>query len=73
MRLTKYIPAIAAVVLPLISMSVSAAPVAEYSFNGNLNSNVGPAPSLVATDPLGVNGFVTDTFSFHPRLVWTVF
>jgi hypothetical protein len=34
---------------------------ATYTFNGNLNAQQGGAPALVATDPLGMNAFTTDT------------
>jgi Concanavalin A-like lectin/glucanases superfamily len=43
---------------------------ATYTFNGNLNAQQGGAPSLTATDPLGTNGFVTDTVFGHQRTVY---
>ncbi len=46
------------------------APVAQYDFNGSLSSSVAGAPALVAVDPLGESGFVTDTVGGTPRTVY---
>ena len=45
-------------------------PVAQYDFNSSLSSSVAGAPALVAVDPLGESGFVTDTVSGTPRTVY---
>ena len=42
----------------------------QYLFNGNLSSSVGGAPSLTSVDPLGQNGFVTDTVDGQTRQVF---
>jgi len=63
----------AAGVLALMSASpVQALPslAAEYLFNNTLNSSVGGAPALVATDPLGTSGFGTDTVFGNSRTVY---
>lgn len=51
--------------------ALAAAPVAVYQFNSTLSSSVGGAPSLVAVDPLGRGGFVTDTVNGGAATVYT--
>ena len=45
-------------------------PVAQYDFDGSLASSVAGAPALVAVDPLGESGFVTDTVNGSSRTVY---
>ncbi len=45
-------------------------PVAQYDFNGTLNSSVAGAPALGAVDPLGQSGFVTDTVNGATKTVY---
>lgn len=51
--------------------ALAADPVAVYQFNNTLASSVGSAPSLVAVDPLGRGGFVTDTVNASAATVYT--
>lgn len=44
--------------------------VAQYDFNNNLNSSVGGAPALVATDPTNVASFSTDTVNGNSQTVY---
>lgn len=47
------------------------APVAVYTFQNSLASSVAGAPALVAVDPLGQSGFVTDTVDGTPTTVYS--
>ena len=60
---------IAATLLCAVAQATPA-PVAQYDFNGTLASSVAGAPALVAVDPLGESGFVTDTVSGSSRTVY---
>ncbi|HEX7569938.1 MAG TPA: hypothetical protein VF492_05500, partial [Verrucomicrobiae bacterium] len=44
---------------------------AEYRFNGNLASSVPGSPALVPVDPLGMNGFNSDTVNGYAQTVYT--
>ena len=46
-------------------------PVAQYEFNNTLASSAVGAPALIATDPLGLSGFVVDTVFGNSKPVWT--
>ncbi len=48
----------------------SQTPVATWNFNGNLNATQPGAPALTPIDPLGQNGFETDTVFGVPRTVY---
>jgi len=45
--------------------------VATYQFNNTLSAQQGGVPALVATDPLGLNGFGTDTVFGNSRTVYS--
>lgn len=47
-----------------IASSQAATLVADYEFNGNLNSSIGGAPALIAVDPEGVAGFGAGVYNF---------
>ncbi len=57
----------------LVASSVIAAPipVATYNFNNNLNAEEQGVGALTAIDPLGNNGFVTDTVMGINRTVYS--
>ena len=64
---------LAVLVLGITALGVANAvplPVATYSFNNTLASGVAGAPSLVATDPLGLSGFGTDTVFGNTQTVY---
>jgi len=48
----------------------SAALEATYQFNNNLNADQAGVPALTPTDPLGSNGFMTDTVFGQTRTVY---
>lgn len=61
-RTMKCLPALCvAASLGWAATAAAQTPVATWSFNNTLAANEGGVPALVAIDPLGLNGFVTDT------------
>ncbi len=53
------------------SISNAATLAAAYTFSGNLNAQEGGVAALTAVDPLGNNGFVTDTVFGSSRTVYS--
>lgn len=62
--------AVAAVSIPMSAQAATI--VASYLFQNTLSSSVAGAPALVATDPTGTSGFVSDTVGGSTRTVYHV-
>jgi hypothetical protein len=61
---------LAAAFLLLAGVPARAGLVASYGFNNTLAADQGGVPALTATDPLGTNGFVSDTVLGYSRTVY---
>lgn len=63
---------VAAAAVAFLPLSAAAAPslVATYNFNNTFAADEVGAPALIAIDPLGQNGFITDTVFGETRTVY---